>query len=131
VSLGLSCSVRIDAYERPAHCQPTTVYRCVMHLTDATPARGHDDQMKQQAFGRDRSTLSTLAQILVTIGRFMIGCIRVLARYGTSPQTVLGYGSELERTHRASAWSRPPVRITFLPYSERRRFNSASGSLGR
>jgi hypothetical protein len=68
--------------------------------------------MKQNIYRQDRSgVLSWLIKILVSIFRFTISCIGVLARYGTSPQTVAAY----------SAWSKPPVRITFLPNYEQRR----------
>jgi hypothetical protein len=91
-------------------------------MTDAQRRRRHDGSMQLQIHGLNGGgILSALAQIIVTIGGFTIGCIRVLARYGTSPQTVAAYGSESRRANRGNAWSKPAVRITFLPYSDRRR----------
>jgi len=70
--------------------------------------------MQHRIYGQNRGrSLRALAQIIVTIGGFTIGCIRVLARYGTSPQTVAAYGSEAGRVNRGNAWSKPAVRITF------------------
>ena len=80
--------------------------------------------MQQQINGSHRNgILNGLTQILVGSCRFTIGCIRVLARYGTSPQTVAAYGVDLTRTIRGSAWSRPAARIALLPPSDSRRLS--------